>query len=203
MKKIIIVGSGETTRANVEALLDDYVYANEELSICIVVNDKPHDGQIWSAQYILDNDKDVSIYYSKGTNIGPLANFEVENVVTDSPLDEILPGSDVEAFFLWNDEDINCLNYLSQLSSKGISCKDLTKGLYEISASADIQESPEPEIPKQEQLTQVEVSESTAEIDVVTDDEEEYEDPLYEGIRLLAGIFAEEIAKELKKVLKK
>ena len=201
MKKIIVLGSGETTRANVEALIDDYVYVNKELSLCVIINDKPSDGQVWAAQYAVDKERTVHVYRSPQDSMGPFVSFESEVTVTDNPLDEILPGSDVEALFLWNDEDTNCLNYLAQLSSKGIVCKDLTNGLVDITASSDIKETVSPEIPKQEQMPQIQVSDPDVEDPEYP--EEGYEDPLYEGIRIMAEIFAEAIAKELKKVLKK
>jgi len=202
MKKIIILGSGETTRANVEALLDDYIYSNKDLQLCLIIDGKPSDGQVWSAQFAIERDAtNISVYRTESDSMTGLP-LNLDVVVTDSPVDQILPGSDVEAFFLWNDEDTTCLNYLSQLSSKGISCKDFTNGLWEIKASTDIQEAVAPEIPKQEQLP---IQDTYVEVDIesVDDDEEEYEDPLYEGIRIMAEIFAEAIAKELKKVLKK
>jgi len=202
MKKIIILGSGETTRANVEALLDDYIYANKGLELDLIINGKPSDGQVWSAQFARERDaQNIKVYRTESDSMTGLP-LDLDTVVTDTPVDEILFGSDVEAFFLWNDEDTTCLNYLSQLSSKGIVCKDFTNGLCEIKASTDIQEVAAPEIPKQEQLPTEETYVET-EIESVEDSEEEYEDPLYEGIRIMAEIFAEAIAKELKKVLKK
>jgi len=202
MKKIIILGSGETTRANAEALLDDYIYANKDLELAFIINGKPSDGQVWSAQFARERDvQTINIYRTESDSMAGLP-LDLNVVVTDTPVTEILSGADVEAFFLWNDEDTICLNYLSQLSSKGIVCKDFTNGLIEIKASTDIQEVVAPEIPKQEQLS---IEESYVEVDLepAEDTEEEYEDPLYEGIRIMAQIFAEAIAKELKKVLKK
>jgi hypothetical protein len=202
MNKIIILGSGETTRANVEALLDDYIYANKDLELAFIISGKPSDGQVWSAQFARERDsQNIKIYRTESDSMAGLP-LDLDVVVTDTPVNEILSGSGVEAFFLWNDEDTTCLNYLSQLSSKGIVCKDFTNGLVEIKASTDIQEVVAPEIPKQEQLS---IEDSYVEIDLESaeDAEEEYEDPLYEGIRIMAEIFAEAIAKELKKVLKK
>jgi len=56
-----------------------------------------------------------------------------------------------------------------------------------------------PVIPEQEQLTEEEVEADSED----EDDPEEFEDPLYEAVRIIADIFAEAIGKELKRALKK
>ena len=204
MKNIIIIGSGETTRANVEALLDDYVYAHKDLSVSILVNGaKPSEGQIWAAQYVVDQEREVVIYHDNAYTAGPFFSMGVESVLTENFFEELKADSATEAFFLWNDDDPVCLNALSRLSAKNVPCKDLTNGLCEIKANADIQEIEAPVIPVQEQLDEEEsdeVEDSVSEYSFPDpdDDEEEYEDPLYEGIKIIAEIFADAIVKRLK-----
>jgi len=204
MKNIIIIGGGETTRANVEALLDDYVYAHKDLSVSILVNGtKPSEGQVWAAQYAADQDREVIIYHDNTYTAGPFFAMGLASVFTENFFEELNPDSDIEAFFLWNDDDPVCLNALSKLSTKNITCKDLTNGLCEIKANANIQEIEAPVIPAQEQVTEDELpvveelfsDHSYSDLD---DDDEEYEDPLYEGIRVIADIFADAILKRLK-----
>jgi hypothetical protein len=203
-ENIIIIGSGTTTRANVEALLDDYVYANKNLSVSIHVSGTPSEGQIWAAQYAIDQEREVIVHHSSADKPGIFTSMEVEIVVTDDLIDDLTSDSGVEAFFLWNDDDPVCLNALSQLSAKHIPCKDLTNGLCDIKANDNIQEIEAPVIPIQEQISEEE--ESTAVEDLFSshsftdldDDEEEYEDPLYEGIRVIADIFADAFIKRLK-----
>lgn len=204
MKNIIIIGSGETTRANVEALLDDYVYAHKDLSVSILVNGvKPSEGQVWAAQYAADQDREVIIYHDNAYTAGPFFAMGLASVFTENFFEELNPDSDTEAFFLWNDDDPVCLNALSKLSTKNVLCKDLTNGLCEIKANDNIQEIESPTIPVQEQIIEDNsaVVEETFEdypIMEIDDEEEEYEDPLYEGIRIIAEIFADAMVKRLR-----
>jgi hypothetical protein len=204
MKNIIIIGSGETTRANVEALLDDYVYAHKDLSVSILVNGtKPSEGQVWAAQYATDQEREVIIYHDNAYTAGPFFAMGLASVLTESFFEELKPDTTTEAFFLWNDDDPVCLNALSQLSAKRIPCKDLTNGLCDIKANDNIQEIEAPVIPVQEQISEeepnvIEESFSSYSFTDSDDEEDEYEDPLYEGIRIIADIFADVIIKRLK-----
>jgi hypothetical protein len=205
MKNIIIIGSGETTRANVEALLDDYVYAHKDLSVSILVNGtKPSEGQVWAAQYAADQEREVIIYHDNAYTAGPFFAMGLASVFTENFFEELKPDATTEAFFLWNDDDPVCLNALSRLSTKNIPCKDLTNGLCEIKANADIQEIEAPVIPVQEQVAEetpivVEDSFNNYSFTDLDDDEEEYEDALYEGIRIIADIFADAFVQRLKR----
>jgi len=196
---IIIAGNGTTTRANVEALIDDYFYANKKLKVYIAVNSAISEGQIWAAQYAVDNEISVIAYMTQGAKMTGLP-LEATRQNDEDPVRTALQAhKDVIGFLLWNDEDVESLNALGVLDEYGIQALDLTNGLATISSAKPIKQVKAPEIPKEEQVVEPE-PEPTPELDA---DVEEYEDPLYEAIRTIAGIFAEELAEKLAEVLRK
>lgn len=193
---IIIAGNGETTRANVEALIDDYFYANKEIKVYIAVNSTISEGQIWAAQYAVDNDISVTAYMTQGAKMTGLP-LEATRQNHDDPVRKACENhKDIIGFLLWNDEDVESLNALGVLDEYGIQALDLTAGLAVISSAKPIKQVKAPEIPQKEQVIEPEPEPEPAE-------EEAYEDPLYEAIRTIAGIFAEELADKLAEVLRK
>jgi len=192
---IIIAGNGDTTRANVEALIDDYFYANKELKVYIAVNSAISEGQIWAAQYAVDKEISVIAYMNEGAKMTGLPLESPRQNDADPVRKAIQEHKDVIGFLLWNDEDVDCLNALGVLDEYGIQALDLTNGLATISSAQPIKQVKAPEIPKEEQVVEPEPE--------LEPEVEEYEDPLYEAIRTIASIFAEELAEKLAEVLRK
>jgi hypothetical protein len=202
---ILIVGSGSTSRANVEALMDDYFYANQEIKVYLAIDGEISQGQIWAAQYASDKGKTTKALMTRGSRMTGMPTT-VPRQESESPIREVCETEkDIAAFVIWNDEDQSCLDALSILPQYGVPALDLTNGLLEIKPVGDIQKVERPEFPEAEVLTAAEELQLDQELDSQVDitEEEEYEDPLYEAINVVAGIFAEAIARELKKVLKK
>lgn len=196
---IIIVGNGETTRANVEALIDDYFYANPELTVYITVDSAISEGQIWAAQYAVDKEITVVAYMTEGAKMTGLP-LEATRENTPNPvLKACQAHEDAIGFLLWDDEDVDCLNALAVLQDSGFEALDLTNGLVSIASAKPIEQVKAPEIPEQERIVETE-PEPVVE---VSDEEDGYEDPLYEAVRMVAEIFAEELAKKLAEVLDK
>jgi len=192
---IIIAGNGDTTRANVEALIDDYFYANKELKVYIAVNSAISEGQIWAAQYAVDKEISVTAYMNEGAKMTGLPLEVVRQNDADPVRKASQAHKDIIGFLLWNDEDVECLNALGVLDEYGIEALDLTNGLSTISSAKPIKQVKAPEIPKEEQVVEPEPEPEV--------EPEEYEDPLYEAIRTIAVIFAEELAEKLAEVLRK
>lgn len=177
---IVIVGNGKTSRENVEALIDDYLYANKKLKFVLVKDGILSDGQRFAEQYLKEKNFDVRV--------------EVEG--TEFELSQ--EGESLAVFILWDDEDSLSASWLASAKSMGIPAFDLTNGLYELVASPDAKPITKPDIPKAEQLSEPEPVVDAEEEDE-EDDEDGYEDPLYEAIRVIANIFAEEFKKALGK----
>lgn len=190
---IIVVGNGKTSRANIEALIDDYIYANPKVKFSLYSTlGVLSEGQGWLKAYLADKE---------------IAHESVRELETVS-------GQKTAVFILWSDEDADSLWGLATAKELGVQAFDLTDGLALITPTADLKFTTEPKIPIEEQLSEKdsedlerelkEVPEIKEEIEAEEDPEEgEYEDPLYEAINIIAGMFAEAIAKELQKILTK
>lgn len=175
---IFVAGNGKTSRANIEALVDDYIHANPKVEFLLCNSSGLSEGQVWLKQYL--EDKEIS--------------FDIAKEVSASEKDN------QAVFILWGDEDTESLNALAEAQALGIPAFDLTDGLVELKGKDGISRVVAPIIPEQESI--IETEEVLAEDDF-DDDDREFQDPLYEAVNVIAGIFAEAIAKELKKVLKK
>ena len=173
---IIVVGSGKTSRANIEALIDDYIYANPKVTFTLYgTRGALSEGQNWLKSYLIDKE-----------------------IAHDSePILEEKPKLKTAMFILWDDEDAESANYLAMAKEYAIPAFDLTDGLVAITPTDNLVVIEAPRIPEKEQVSE-DVPETLEE-----DEDSEYEDPLYEAIHIIAGIFAEAIATELQKVLKK
>lgn len=173
---IIVVGNGKTSRANIEALIDDYIYANPKVKFTLHSSKGAlSEGQNWLKSYLIDKE-----------------------ITHDSePVLEEKPELKTAMFILWDDEDAESANYLAMAKEYSVPAFDLTDGLVAITPTDGLVVAEAPQMPEKEQI-----SEDTSEL-LEDDEDSEYEDPLYEAIRVVANIFAEAIAEELKKVLKK
>jgi hypothetical protein len=209
---VIVGGNGETSRANIEALMEDYYYANgNEGFLVLPYKSKPSQGQVFAAQYAKDKHKDILIFAPEdATHEGiPAASMNV----TIKPFEEAalkLKSSKTSAFILWDDEDQDSQQILAVCKENNVPCFDLSDGLSPISAAADIKAIKEPEFPKEEVLEKKEpevVQEEEEEEDYEEDDEDwedeedEVEDMenLHQGIEAIARIFAKVFIEEMKK----
>jgi len=190
---IIVVGNGKTSRANIEALIDDYIYANPKVKFSLYsALGVLSEGQGWLKAYLADKEID---------------HESVRELETVS-------GQKTAVFILWSDEDADSLWGLATAKELGVQAFDLTDGLALITPTKDLKFTTEPKIPIEEQLSEKDSEDLERELKEVPEvkekpeaeedpEEGEYEDPLYEAINIIAGIFAEAIAKELQKVLAK
>jgi hypothetical protein len=184
--RIIVIGNGKTSRANVEALIDDYIYANPKLHIHFHYEKAMSEVQFWLKQYAEDKNLDYSI--SSGS-------------------EELKYGSDdsVAMFIVWSDEDPESANALVLAKEKGIPAFDFTNGLAVLVASDTAKQVKAPEIPEQEELSvkddkEEDVTQITSKKEIIF---EEDSDPLYDAIDYIAKTIAEAVAKEIKKALAK
>lgn len=193
---VVIAGNGTTSRANLEALLEDHFYAKGADGVVHIVEEgKLSQGKIFAEQYAKDKNKPV-------VKAGLLES--VSNVVF----------SNTACFILWSDEDRECQDALARCTELGIPCFDLTEGLLPIAPSDHIRLAVNPEIPTAETLTPKVIE--TPEVEPEDDDEEFEEDEededdeydedeagsLYFGIEAIAKIFAKAIVEELEKAKK-
>jgi hypothetical protein len=205
---VIVAGNGVTTRANLEALMEDHFYANGEHGVVVLpYKDKPSQGQIFAAQLAKDKNKDIIIYTKSGNFNGIPTSTMVDGDTATVNKDFIKEKT--VAFLLWDDEDSESANILADL--KGIKCFDLTDGLNQIGPSEGAR-IVEPLIPTQEQdipkekpsAKEEEEEDDEEETDFSDSEDEEGEDldeevmeNLYYGIQAIAQIFAQALVEAM------
>lgn len=205
---VIVAGNGVTTRANLEALMEDHFYANGEHGVVVLpYKDKPSQGQIFAAQLAKDKNKDIIIYTKSGNFNGIPTSTMVDGDTTAVSKDFIKEKT--VAFLLWDDEDSESANLLADL--QGIECFDLTDGLNKIGPSEGSR-IVEPIIPTQEQNIPKEKPRAKEEEEEEDDEETDFSDSedeegesldeevmenLYYGIQAVAQIFAQALVEAM------
>jgi hypothetical protein len=203
---VIVAGNGVTTRANLEALMEDHFYANGEHGVVVLpYKDKPSQGQIFAAQLAKDKNKDIIVYTKSGNFDGLPASTMVDGDTTAVNKDFVKEKT--VAFLLWDDEDSESANLLADL--QGIQCFDLTDGLNKIGPSEGAR-IVEPVIPDQEKVSpkkekpdveEEEEEEGEEESEFSDEEEEDLDDEvmenLYYGVQAIAQIFAQALVEAM------
>jgi len=132
MYYVLVAGSGETSRANIEALMEDYYYANGDGgALVLAYTDTPTKSQIYAAQYAVDCKKDVLIFCREDSKTSGIPNASV--TFADFPYvaaTEFLQNNGAIAQLLWNPEPRpEDVEVLAQCVSHGIAAYDLCNGL--------------------------------------------------------------------------
>lgn len=198
---VLITGSGNTSRANIEALLEDYFYANgPDGTIVLAYESKPSQGQVFAAQLAKDKKKDVLVYAPSSAvfdGLGAPSYQESKDFIEDS-LDFMKTTKKHAVFILWDDEDSQCTKTLALAKDKGLNCYDLTQGLSILTPAEDLTVEEEPVIPEAEKVdTKPEVEDDEEEDDDEEDEEDELLDEVYFGLQSFAKHIAKEVAKEI------
>ena len=194
---VVIAGNGVTSRANLEALLEDHFYAKGADGVVHIVEEgKLSQGKIFASQYAKDKNKQV---FNAGLRES-LSTVDFKNT---------------SCFILWSDEDRECQDAMAIATELGISCFDLTEGLLPLTPSKGIKVSVDPVIPNAEETTpkvaetpyiEPEDEDIDEEDEDDEDDAEEYDEDeagnLYFGIEAIAKIFAKAIVEELERAKK-
>jgi len=191
---VIVAGNGVTTRANLEALMEDHFYANGEHGVVVL----PYK----------DKNKDIVIYTKSGNFNGIPTSTMVDGDAATANKDFI--NEKTVAFLLWDDEDSESANLLADL--QGIQCFDLTDGLNKLGPSEGAR-IVEPVIPTQEQVSTKKKEEPVGEKEEEEEDDEEEADfsdsedeedlddeimeNLYYGVQAIAQIFAQALVEAM------
>lgn len=204
---VVMLGSGATSRANVEALMSDHYYANgEEGTLVLAFNSKPSQGQVWAAQHAKQQNINVIVYANQGAFLDSISHATM--VETKTPIDESIKNfKEAEVFILWSDEDPDCADALAVCKTYGIPSYDLCDGLAKITPADDIKRSTVPDMPASEASTEPAVEED--EDDYEDEEEEELEedegetyddkiDDIYAGIEALIDLIADRVVKKMK-----
>ena len=210
---VIIAGTGSTSRPNVEALIEDYVYAHgPDVTFLLAYNTAPSQGQTFIGQWAKDRGKDRVIFANEGAKYDGLPASRLTE--TDTPLETackfLKKESKATAFLLWDDEDPESSVNLSYLCNKySVKCYDLTDGLNDVTTTKakPILETV-PEMPAAEVMVlEPEAEEAEEDEEELEDDdpetEEELMDDIYFGIQSLVKAISKAVVAELQDTLKK
>lgn len=145
---VLIAGSGTTSRANVEALVEDYFYAKGKESYLVLAFDKaPSQGQVFAAQYAKDKGKDIIIFCKEGANAGSIPTASVS--FSASPITEAIDMAET-VMLLWDETEQVCMIAAEYCDSIGKKAYNLCEGLTLIKQSEPtdevVYEAVEPEI---------------------------------------------------------
>lgn len=197
---VLVAGNGESSRANIEALMDDYYYAaGESGTLVLSYESAPTKSQLFAAQFAKDKLKDILIFCPEGAQTSSSPAASLTN--TDSPLEdaiEFLTGESASIFVLWSDEDEDSLALLKMAQKAKIPCFNLCDGLVPLQAIKGAGDPVAPRIPEAEKVTQEEDYEDEEEED--SDEAVEPEDILYSAVFDIAEVITDIIVERLKDV---
>lgn len=144
-KNLIIAGNGETTRVNVEALLEDYFRGNgKEFILFLPFKDRPSQGQVWAHQLASEMDIPTTVVAPEGAILMSISSSSL--VTSPDPIKAVVEttsGEWTNAFLLWDEQDVFTATLLSTLKEASVPSYDLCKGLLEVSAGSTPVEAPE------------------------------------------------------------
>jgi hypothetical protein len=154
-KIVVVAGNGETTRVNVEALLEDY-YRGKGKDVVLVLpfNDRPSQGQVWAHQVSSELGIPTTVICPENSVVMSIGNSSVHN--SANPIQEVVEmasGEDSVALLLWNDTDSFTASLAAAFKEASVPCYDLCVGLVEVSAGKPFVE---PEKVVTEKIPQVE-----------------------------------------------
>lgn len=131
MRYVLVAGEGETSRENVEAILEDYFYTHkgEPLTMVVPFYRFPSRGQVYAVQMAKDNKAEVVVY---ATESARMENIEKTSAVfNDYPIEDavaLVAGKDTSAYILWSDEGNEAFEALEACKAKDVQAYDLTAG---------------------------------------------------------------------------
>jgi hypothetical protein len=208
---ILVLGSGDTSRANVEALLDDYFFNKKDKNVIVLAfKNQASQGQVFAAQFAKDNNYEIVVFANDGFISAGLPPATVSH--SKSPVEDALKsakGSNPVVFMLWSDEDMETANIVKAASDVGFPIFDLTDGLTQVDYSKNIQKVETPDMPEVEATTAKEKHPALFEEEEEEDEEEatldEYEEvddevfALAESLSAFAKLIAKAVVEEMKK----
>jgi hypothetical protein len=143
MQYILIAGNGETSRANVEALMEDVFYAKPDTTVVLAYESAPSKGQSYVAQYSAEAKKDLIVFChedAQTTGI-PGATQNSSNSPIVSAI-EFLKDQESVAYLLYSDLDSDSTLTVARCVEAGISVQDLCDGLVPLHSAPETDATP-------------------------------------------------------------
>jgi hypothetical protein len=182
---IVVIGNGKTTRANLEALIEDVADSVDEVVLATVYDTAQSEGQIWAEQWAQDKEIPV-LQYSEN---------DYESLFAENALDEL------RFFMLWDDSDSECQLAASQAQRVNVPVFDLTDGLVRVNIE-DAPAIPEPVKAPEHEIVE-ELPEETDE-EIISGDVEEldFEEAIAQTIHSLASLIVSQLMHEIAGIVK-
>ena len=125
---VLVAGTGDTSRANIEALMEDYYYSKGDEGTLVVAYEKsPTKAQVFAAQYAKESNKDITVFCNEDAStlgIPGASQFPSADPIKFA-LDN-LQGQDAVAYLIWNEDDTQLL---ASCISAGVPAFNLSDGL--------------------------------------------------------------------------
>jgi hypothetical protein len=148
-KHLVVAGNGETTRVNVEALLEDYFRGNgKDFILLLPFKERPSQGQVWAHQLASEMGIPTTVVAPEGAILMSISSSSfVSNQDPIKATVDVVSGEWATAFLFWDESDVFTASLLLSLKEASVPSYDLCKGLLEISAG-NLPETPQ-EAPKE------------------------------------------------------
>ena len=154
MRYVLVAGEGETSRENVEAILEDYFYAHkgEDLVMVVPFNKVPSRGQIYAMQMAKENKAEVLVYAPESARLENVEKSSLE--ITDTPIKDsvgFITNNEAVAYVLWSDDGQEALEALQACREHSVQTYDLTAGgipLTNVIPTTKPVLPPQPQLPK-------------------------------------------------------
>lgn len=131
---VLVAGTGETSRANVEALMEDHYYANgDNGTLVLAFDDAPTKSQTYVAQYAKDCNKDIVLFSHSGAVSAGIPSATA--IGATNPVKEAvawLKDQKATAFLLWEPSNTDILQ---ECLDAGITAVDLCDGLVPLTSA--------------------------------------------------------------------
>lgn len=131
MRYVLVAGEGDTSRENVESILEDYFYAYKGEDIVMVVPfvKAPSRGQVYAMQMAKGNKADVVVFAPQSARLENTEKSSLE--ITDTPIQsavDLIKGMTSSAYILWSDEGEESAEILGACKAESVAAYDLTAG---------------------------------------------------------------------------
>jgi hypothetical protein len=128
---VLVTGNGESSRANIEALMEDHYYAKGAGGTLVLAYEKaPTKSQTLAAQYAKVCDKDIMVFCHEDAQTAGIPGAS-QSTSADPIKDAVsfVEGKDSTAFLLWDEQDDQCFSALKYCLAQEVQAFNLCDGL--------------------------------------------------------------------------
>lgn len=137
LRYLVVAGNGETTRVNVEALLEDHFRGiGKDVMLVLPFTDRPSQGQVWAHQVANELGVQTTVVAPENSMSFGISSSSMHP--SENPLASVVTlvqGELSEAFLLWSEDDPFSKAAREAFKTAGIGCYDLCMGLFELSGA--------------------------------------------------------------------